>query len=44
MIIKHSDAKIDSIYTDKKSAQEDVEKKANIKEPKEEEKKSDERD
>jgi hypothetical protein len=45
MIIKHSDAKIDSVYTDKKSAQEDVKKKADIKEPEEkEEKKSDERD
>jgi hypothetical protein len=40
MIIKHSDAKIDSVYTDKKTAQEDIEKKTatDVTETKEEKK------
>jgi len=37
MIIKHSDAKIDSVYTDKETAQEDIKKKANIEKSEEKE-------
>lgn len=45
MIIKRSDAQIDSIYTDEKTAQEDVKKKANIEKSEEdEETNTDERD